>query len=599
MKHPPYPSLAHPLFFAPFFSLPFPQTVFFALLRLLYSIRTSINRIITTAPRRPNRDSMNQIKRIALFSLCAALSMVAAIPTGAFGGDTTTRISVDAANTQGNGTSSTSFINAPGELVAFMSSSSNWVAGDTNNVADIFLKSRSDNSLEWISRTTAGGFPNGTSVNPSISADGRFVVFDSLASNIVINDFNDVADVFIRDRHLGTTERVSESPGMPGAGWFEFSSFSRISDDGNWVVFRTAHDHAPNDTNGFTDIYIWNRLDDTFELVSQYQGIAGNADSTAPDISSDGRYIVFQTGANNFPDGGTGFNQDIYWIDRVLGTMERISIPATPGGSDISSDPRVSNDGRFVTFWSNSPTLVPGDTNGLSDVFVVDRQLDTITRINEGPNGEQTAHTSAYPDISGDGLIVVYESLSNVLVPDDTNNRYDIFAYDLTTGTTTRISLTATNAQGNGDSERAALPVSGNVIAFQSRATNLVPGDTNALTDVYVRGEAPIPTTPTPTPVASTPTPTATGIPPTATPTTTIVPATTTPTSTTIPATLTPTSTTTSSTATPTTTPIPATPTPTTTVVPPTPSATVTPTITTTPPNRRTLYLPLVYRADE
>jgi Tol biopolymer transport system component len=211
--------------------------------------------------------------------------------------------------------------------------------------------------------------------------------------------------------------------------------------------------------------------------------------SIFPSISSTGRFVAFQSTARNLVTGAIGDGANIYVRDRQA--KKTILVSRGLGGSPInlgSSDPAISADGRFVAFDSNSSNLVPGDTNDIDDVFVYDMQSGKTTRVSVATNGEQGNDVSLYPSISADGRFVVFHSYATNLVPGDTNHALDIFMHDLRTGTTTRISVSSSGAQANDDSGyHFAIAPQGDKVAFESAATNLVPGDTNGQPDIFLR----------------------------------------------------------------------------------------------------------------
>jgi Tol biopolymer transport system component len=170
------------------------------------------------------------------------------------------------------------------------------------------------------------------------------------------------------------------------------------------------------------------------------------------------------------------------------GTTERVSLgPGGVQGNSISGSPAISAGGRFVAFDSHATNLVPGDTNDFGDIFVRDRQTGTTQRVSVGRNGAQGNDHSLVSVISADGRFVFFTSDASNLVPGDTNGTSDVFVRDRRTRTTERVSVGPGGAQGNGDSALPALSADGRFVAFGSSATNLVPGDTNRTTDVFVR----------------------------------------------------------------------------------------------------------------
>jgi Tol biopolymer transport system component len=275
---------------------------------------------------------------------------------------------------QGNNYSGSPSISADGRYVAFRSEATNLVAGDTNNTADVFVRDRLAGTTERVSLSTAGVQGNNFSGYPSISADGRIVAFASVATNLVSGDTNQSYDIFVRDRLSGTTERVSVATG--GAQGNNSSTYPAISADGNWVVFTSvASNLVAGDTNGASDVFVRDLVSATTERASVATGGAeGNGASGGPVISADGRYVAFLSTATNLVSGDTNGFMDIFVRDRSSGTTERVSV-ATGGAQENSDsfDSWISADGRYVAFESAASNLVAGDTNGARDVFVRDR----------------------------------------------------------------------------------------------------------------------------------------------------------------------------------------------------------------------------------
>lgn len=381
-----------------------------------------------------------------------------------------------------------------GRLVVFASSSP-LVPGDTNAQTDVFLHDRAAGTTERVSVATGGGQGDGSSggIHPrAASADGRHVVFSSTATNLVPGDGNGVGDIFLRDRVAETTERVSIATGGGEAN--AASGSASISADGRYVVFRSdATTLVAGDTNAAGDIFVRDRLLGTTERVSVATGGGqGDLASWEPSISADGRFVAFMSDATNLVPGDTNGRQDAFVHDLVTGTTERVSVSSAGAeGSNNSRQPVLSADGRFVAFWSQADNLVPGDTNVDQDVFVRDRLLGTTERVSVHSNGGQSNPPGApsFPAISTDGRYVAFSSFASDLVPRDTNNRDDFFVHDRLTGTTERVSVASDGTQANHEVlQLPAISADGRTIAFQSRATNMIPGDTNGSIDVFVRG---------------------------------------------------------------------------------------------------------------
>jgi Tol biopolymer transport system component len=265
---------------------------------------------------------------------------------------------------------------------------------------------------------------------------------------------------------------------------------SSLSADGRYVAFSSpASNLVPGDTLGHWDVFVRDRVSGTTERVSvSSSGVQGNDDSDKPWISLDGRYVVFSSYASNLVPGDTNGVMDVFLRDRSLGTTALLSV-ATGGaqGNDFSRDGSMSADGRYLAFSSRARQLVPGDTNFVEDVFVRDLQALTTERISISTAGDEGDSLSGEPSISADGRYVVFMSWADNLVAGDTNSTEDIFVRDLQLGTTTRVSVAAGGGQANGPSSFPAISSDGRFVTFSSDATNLAPGDTDGHDDIYLR----------------------------------------------------------------------------------------------------------------
>lgn len=280
-----------------------------------------------------------------------------------------------------------------------------------------------------MSRTSAGGQPNQNCLEPTISGDGNWVAFRSLADNIVSGDSNFKSDVFLVDRSQNRIRRVSEASG----------------------------------------------------------GIQANGGSFAPAISENGLWLAFESDAGNLVPGDTNSTVDIYVLEIGSGLMERVSVDSAEQQIfEDSVHPFLSADGRFVVFSSPSGALVAGDTNSALDVFLRDRWLGTTERVSLTDGGGEGNHVSRRGSVTADGRLVVFESWASNLVPGDTSNDRDIFLRDRFAGRTIQVSLVPNGAQANGSSFQPSLASSGRRIAFESQATNLDFNDTNGVADAFV-----------------------------------------------------------------------------------------------------------------
>jgi len=367
--------------------------------------------------------------------IAAAVLLKTSIPGQA---QTTTRISVNSAGEQtsnpnnpaANLASNHGVISADGRFVAFSSSAANLIPdGNDNNLrSDIFVHDRQTGQTTRVSVSSNGTESNGDSYRPAISRNGRFVAFESFATNLVENDNNQHADIFLHNRSTGQTILVSVSS----------------------------------------------------------NGTQGNGDSLEPAISDNGRVIAFESIASNLVNGDLNESFDIFVRDLTNGQTRRISTAANRRSSNGHSlEPSISGDGRIVVFTSFASDLVANDNNQASDVFLHNRATGQNRLVSTNSAGVQGNAGSFNPAIAANAGVLVFASAATNLVENDNNNRDDVFLR-VDDGQTILMSVNAAGLQGNGNSFRPAISPNGRFMAFASDADNLVPGDTNQRTDVFV-----------------------------------------------------------------------------------------------------------------
>lgn len=414
---------------------------------------------------------------------------------------TTERLSTDSSGAQADATSGLAspnvhrnFLSADGRYVAFWSAATNLVGGDLNGRNDVFVKDRWTGLTERVSVDSGALEADGDSSDPAISADGRFVAFQSSATNLVAGDTNGKVDVFVRDRALGTTVRASRSTG--GVEGDADSLRPDLSADARFVVFHSASTTlVGGDTNGALDVFVHDLLAGVTNRVSVGSSFSeGNGASLGASISATGRYVAFHSFASNLagPDGNG--HADVFVRDRGSFTTTRISTASDGSEADAFSQyPSINADGRYVAFSSFATNLVPGDTNNVFDVFVKDRVTGAIERASVSQSGAQGNSTSQGTSISADGRYVGFLSAANNLVPNDTNGggvlvALDVFVRDLEFDGTSRLSVDSSDTEAaSGDSFNVCVARDGSAAAFYSQAQNLASGDTNAVADVFVR----------------------------------------------------------------------------------------------------------------
>jgi Tol biopolymer transport system component len=414
----------------------------------------------------------------------------------------TERVSVATDGTQGDDDSLNVALSADGRVVAFaseastLSEASTGVSGDTNGVADIFVHDLRTGETTRVSVATDGTEANGRSLGPPVlSADGRVVAFLSEASTLVPDDTNGRADVFVHDRRTGETTRVSVA--TDGTQGDDYSLEAALSADGRVVAFVSeARTLVPDDTNGRADVFVHDRrTGETTRVSVASDGTQANGGSGGVALSADGQVVAFLSAANTLVVDDSNDTSDVFVHDRQTGETTRVSI-ATDGtegnGPSNWGVPALSAKGRVIVFGSEASTLVPDDTNGAVDVFVHDRQTGETTRVSvatdgtEGNGSSGVSSLSSRRVLSADGQIVVFTSAASTLVADDTNGVTDTFVRDRRRGTTTRVSVASDGTEGNAGSGSGTLSATGRVVAFGSRASTLVPDDTNGVEDVFV-----------------------------------------------------------------------------------------------------------------
>ena len=410
---------------------------------------------------------------------------------------TTARVSVSSAGVEGNSSSSNfaPAISLDGRYIAFESLASNLVAGDTNNAGDIFRRDTQTNTTIRVSVATGGTqATGGSATSPDMSADGRYVAFDSVATNMVAGDTNGRRDVFVHDAQTTTTTRVSVATGgAEGTGGVQGSGRPTMSPDSRFVTFQSDETNlVASDTNGFFDVFLHDRNTVTTTRESLTGGSAQpNGVSVASRVSADGNLVVFLSGATDLVVGDVNGVHEAFIRNRTAATTERVYLRSDGAPLDYeagnASQPAVSADGRYVAYLSTQTDLVAPDTNLAADVFIRDRVSNTTTRASVTstgglPNGANSANVA----ISGDGRFVGFSTLA-ALVPGDTNASTDVYLYDRQGGAVERASLATGGVQVNGTSTELRLNADGRFVAFQSTSTNLVAGDTNASADIFLR----------------------------------------------------------------------------------------------------------------
>jgi Tol biopolymer transport system component len=423
-----------------------------------------------------------------------SLLIVGAGPAAAQAANRTVRVSVSDSGGQGTESSQDPAISTDGRYVAFSSSASTLVPGDTNASSDVFVRDLRRGVTTRISVSSTGAQAEGSSSEAAISANGRFVAFLSTASNLAPGDSNGNYDVLVRDRWNGTTSLVTLSSSGAHGDSYSFGT-PAISRDGRFVAFTSyATNLVPGDTNEEPDIFLRDRQTTrTIRVNVSDTGAQANRGSIAPAISANGRYITFASSASNLVPGDTNDGGDVFVRDLIIGDTRLASVSSTgvQGNGYTALHPDISADGRFVAYTSPATNLVPADTGLDFDVFLRDARTGTTSQVCLSTAGEQAQGGCWDPEISADGRYVTFQSEAANLVPGDTNGATDVFVRDRQAGTTTRVSVSASGAEGTGYAGMPSISGNGRRIAFTSGAADLVRGDTNDTGDVFVNTRRP------------------------------------------------------------------------------------------------------------
>jgi Tol biopolymer transport system component len=415
----------------------------------------------------------------------------------------TQRVDVTPSGVAPNGSSWWPVMSADGRYIAFHSWATNLVPNDANGAYDIFVWDRALRTTRLVSLSATGTQANAACTYPAISADGNVVAFLSAASNLGGTTVNGKQQVYVRDSEAGVTELVSVSTSGDVAD--HDCEWCAVSGDGRYVAFDSAATNLIPGGNPHIGVYLRDRQLGTTQCISvSTSGVLANYDALKPRLTPDGRFVLFCSLASNLVAGDTNGSKDLFLRDLQNGTTERISVSDVTGdqgdsGSAAAPPPAMTPDGRFIAFASEADNLVPSDTNGLWDIFLRDRLEGRTELISVSSSGQQgngiSGHAVGGLAISADARYIVFPSLATNFAPGDPGSFWDTFVRDLQDRTTDLLSVSTTGGAGNADSGENSVGISadGSAIVFDSKATDLVPAVADAFTHVYLR----VATTPT------------------------------------------------------------------------------------------------------
>ena len=435
-------------------------------------------------------------KKAAAAVIVALVAMSFTPAPASAGTATTARVSVASGGIESHGHATSPAISADGRYVTFASTAPDLVPDDTNATEDVFVHDRQSGATTRVNVASDGTQANGDAFgpNPDVSGDGRFVVFASIATNLVPGDTNDQQDIFVRDSQAATTTRISLA--ADGTQLDRRSDRPVISADGRFVAFQSsAATVVAGDTNEAEDVFVHDRQSGATTLVSapfEAQVLppiptrpigSGNAA-----ISDDGRYVSFRSDNPNIVRDDTNRVSDVFVRDLQTNTTTRVSVNNDGTQRTIASQsPSISADGRYVAFTTREPGGGLQEIPSALHVWVHDRQTPSTTRASVSSFGNPAIADSDDPSISGDGRYVTFVSTADNLVNGDTNGTADVFRHDRQRAITTRESVATDGSQADRVSDAPSLSGTGGQLAFVSGATNLVSGDGNNAVDVFVR----------------------------------------------------------------------------------------------------------------
>ncbi len=319
--------------------------------------------------------------------------------------------------------------------------------------------------------------------NTAVSPDGRYVAY-----SYSYPEYAKPWCMILYDRQTQTSKQIDLSPSgaLPDARRCDHPTFSG---DSRYIAYESgAGNLVDGDTNAKVDIFVYdNQLGKNVRVSLSTSGVQPNNDCTMPEISNDGKFVVYQSRATNLVSGDTNDKTDVFIRDIANNTTERVSVDAAgQEKAGYSEYPSVSADGSLVAFQSSADELVPGGV-GKTSIYVKNRASGQIRRVSVSTSGSVADNNCNYPKISANGRYVVWISRATNLVPNDTNAKSDVFRHDLQTGETILVSVNSTEAQSNGDASTAYISSDGRYVAFTSNASNLGGTDTNNIEDLYIR----------------------------------------------------------------------------------------------------------------
>ncbi len=400
----------------------------------------------------------------------------------------TERASVSSQGTEANSSSSQPSLSSNGRSLVFVSAADDLVADDSNGAADVFVRNLKKEKTTRVSVGPKRVEADGASSEPTLSDNGRYVAFISGATNLAKKDKNDQVDVFVRDLKRGKTQRISlgRRGAEPNCGCFH----PVISGNGRFVAFSSfATNLVRKDRNESADVFLRDlRKRKTTRISVGPKSAQANGDSYQPSISASGKSVAFSSEATNLVNDDANGYADVYVRD--LGGRKTLRVSRGLDGDEPDGDsraPAISARGKSVAFSSSATNLVEDDLNGVIDVFLGGVGKGKAKRVSIASDGTEADDESLSPSLSANGRSVAFYSYATNLVATDENEVRDVFVHTVRSKTTERESVSSTGVEGDAESFAPTLSGNGNRVAFSSSAANLVGDDTNGVRDVFVR----------------------------------------------------------------------------------------------------------------
>jgi hypothetical protein len=428
---------------------------------------------------------MRKIKQISalgaalVFSAGFVWNMAHATPSGF------QRLSVSTAGVEANNDMGGVSFSKDGKFAVFSTIASNLVSGDTNSNYDVFLRDIANNTTIRVSTDSSGAEANGLSSGARVSYNGAYVVFSSGATNLVSGDTNNRGDIFRKHVQTGAIEIVNKT--AAGTLGNDFNSSFDVSADGRYVAFISNSTNLVAGISSPSPYHLYLKDMNTGEIQLLDLNTSGNPSNNSAygiSLSCDGGMVAFSSDATDLVSGDTNAKRDIF-LQSLVGN-DHVSQSVTTQGNDFSQYPDLSCDGNVVAFGSRASNLVVGDANGNDDFFIYDRMSNEYTLVSLKPDGSQSSSLSlgSIPTLSGNNKLVAFSTAAS-LVAADGNASDDVYIRDIENGTTDLASLNTTS-QAAGTAQSPFLSNDGKKIVFKSAHANIVSGDTNGGSDIFL-----------------------------------------------------------------------------------------------------------------